>query len=160
MVLYHYQKRCENSDPTAQFFKLFILNWKSNSSFSPNSIGPGEKKDVDFDFKIDSWKLRQYSLPYEGHVDVFCNFVWISFNILWRVTPIFYNIYSLHNIHNQENSGKKIPITQQFRHCLLALCCDMYHRWCHFGTLPPHSGDGMVLHLDFLIHKIVPNIFV
>ncbi len=33
----------------------------------------------------------------------------------------------------------------------------MYHRWIHFGTLPPHSGDVMVLDLDFLIHKIELN---
>ena len=46
--------RTHSNSNTAQFFQLFILNWKSNSSFSPNSIGPGEKKEVDFDFKINS----------------------------------------------------------------------------------------------------------
>ena len=36
------------------FFKLFIFNWKSTSTFSPDSIGPGKKMEVDFDFKMNS----------------------------------------------------------------------------------------------------------
>ena len=31
----------------------------SKSKFSPASIGPGEKKDFDFDFKMNSKKIRQ-----------------------------------------------------------------------------------------------------
>ena len=37
---------------TALFFQPFIFNWKSKSRFSPDRIGPGEKKDFEYDSKI------------------------------------------------------------------------------------------------------------
>ena len=36
----------------------------SKSRFSPESIGPGEKKDFDFDFEIDSYKNKPVVFRY------------------------------------------------------------------------------------------------